>query len=342
MGTLSIAMIVKNEAAHLPECLAGLRGLADEICVVDTGSSDGSIALAEAAGCKRGHFTWCDDFAAARNASLDLCTGEWILVMDADERIAPEDAPRIRALTRAGERRAYRFVTRNYTNAAHLSEFTRCAPDDPWARGFLGWHPSTKVRLFPRHPEARFQGKVHELVNPPLLALGIEILMSEVPIHHYPLTKPESELRRKQEMYIRLGLEKRREHPNDARLAAELGNQYAELGDYRNAAAAYRDAARLEPENPLWLKDLGGMLHLLGRSGDAVNALELSLRLDEQQPEAWRNLGVVHAHGGRWAQALVCFERYARLAPAAEDAERCLALAREQAPLSELETRHHA
>ncbi len=337
MGSLSIAMIVKNEAAHLPECLAGLSGFADEICVVDTGSSDESLAIAARSGCRVAEFAWCDDFAAARNASIDLCRSDWVFVLDADERIAREDVPRIRALAGPELTRAYRFVTHNYTNAEHLSEYTPCAAGDPWSRGFAGWYPSIKVRLFPRRSGARFEGKVHELVNASLTARGIELLNAEAPIHHYPLMKSEEQIRQKQAMYIRLGLEKRRAFPNDARLAAELGHQYADIGDYRNALVAYHDAAKLEPDNPVWLKDLGGVLHLLGRSEEAASALGLALKLDPGLTEAWRNLGVVHAHGGRWAQALACFERYAALAPDAADAGRCLALAREQVPDQESE-----
>ncbi len=317
-------MIVRDEAAHLPECLADLAGLADEICVVDTGSADNTVDIARAFGCRLAFFPWRDDFAAARNESLRLCRGEWVFVIDADERIAAADRPRLRALTDAGPRCCYRFITRNYTNEAHLSDFTPCAPGDPFACGFAGWHPSGKVRLFPNHVGARFEGRVHELVNRSLESQGIAVVDSAIPVHHYPLARPAETVRRKREHYLRLGIEKRRERPDDPHAAAELGAQYMELGDYAAAAAAYRDAVRLDAAaveksggapNPAWLRELGGALHLAGRSEEAAQALRIALKLAPESPGGWRNLGVVQAARNAWSEARDCFARAAALAP---------------------------
>jgi glycosyltransferase involved in cell wall biosynthesis len=82
---LSVAMIVKNEARCLARCLSSLRGVADEMIVTDTGSSDNTVNIAGEFGAKVSHFDWINDFAAARNFSLAQATGEWILVLDADE-----------------------------------------------------------------------------------------------------------------------------------------------------------------------------------------------------------------------------------------------------------------
>ena len=68
--TISVCMIVKNEEKTLPVCLKSLEGIADELIVVDTGSTDSTVAVAEAAGAKVFHFEWVDDFAKARNFSL--------------------------------------------------------------------------------------------------------------------------------------------------------------------------------------------------------------------------------------------------------------------------------
>ena len=98
---LSLAMIVRDEASDLPRCLDSARGMVDEMVVVDTGSADATRDVAAAAGALVHDVPWRDDFAAARNASLDLCRGRWVLVLDADEVLAPSSAGLLRAWVEA-------------------------------------------------------------------------------------------------------------------------------------------------------------------------------------------------------------------------------------------------
>src|SRR5580658_6526740 len=108
---LSAAIIVRDEAEHLDGCLTSLRGLVDEIVVVDTGSSDDSVAVAHRHGAIVGHEPWQGDFATPRNRSLDLCSGEWILYIDADERVrAGDNDERRRGLAAASEFAALRVL----------------------------------------------------------------------------------------------------------------------------------------------------------------------------------------------------------------------------------------
>ena len=84
-------MIVKNEARALGRCLDSVRDWVGEMVIVDTGSTDDTVAIARAHGATVSHFEWCDDFSAARNAALDLATREWVLVLDGDETCHIED-----------------------------------------------------------------------------------------------------------------------------------------------------------------------------------------------------------------------------------------------------------
>lgn len=328
---LSIAMIVRDEAAMLPEFLARAAPHADEIVVVDTGSRDGTVDIAAAAGCVVAHFAWRDDFSAARNASLDRCTGDWVFVLDADERLDAAGWAAVRALTAGPANACYRFITRNYTHAAHLAEFVHCAPDDPHARGFAGWYPSGKVRLFPNRAGACFEGEVHELVNASLEARGFEVRTADAPIHHYPLLKPEAALQAKRAHYLALGRAKAAARPGEVQPQLELGAQYLETGDYANALRCYQAALRIEPAHPVALKDLGAVLHLLGRNGAARQALELAVRAAPDAPDAWRNLGVVLAAQGDWTEAAGAFARAVAKAPGRGEPLRLLALARLEA-----------
>ncbi len=88
MAKLSVCLITKNEEANLARCLESLRGLWDELIVVDTGSTDRTVEIAHSFGARLFHFTWQDDFSLARNFCISQATGDWILSIDADESIA--------------------------------------------------------------------------------------------------------------------------------------------------------------------------------------------------------------------------------------------------------------
>ncbi|MFF2912226.1 glycosyltransferase [Paenibacillus sp. NPDC057934] len=91
MKRLSVCMIVKDEEELLPRCLDSVTGIADEIIIVDTGSTDRTKQIAEEYSAKLYDYTWSNDFAAARNESLRYASGKWILVLDADEYLAKEE-----------------------------------------------------------------------------------------------------------------------------------------------------------------------------------------------------------------------------------------------------------
>ena len=87
MPTISLCMIAKNEEKYLEQCLNSVKGLADEIIIVDTGSTDRTKEMAKNFNARIFDFKWIGDFSAARNESIRHAAKEWILVMDADEVI---------------------------------------------------------------------------------------------------------------------------------------------------------------------------------------------------------------------------------------------------------------
>ncbi len=145
-ASLSACLIVKNEAARLPRCLASLRGVVDEIVVVDTGSTDESVAVAKRFGAKVSQFAWCDDFASARNVAIERASSEWVLTIDADEWVKAGSAA---ALTGALNDRsvvAYRVKLINHLDGDRRDE-------------------ELLTRLFRRRADIRYRGRVHEQVT---------------------------------------------------------------------------------------------------------------------------------------------------------------------------------
>ncbi len=88
MNPIALVMIVRNEARCLARCLDSVRAHVDEMLVLDTGSTDDTVAIAERSGARVARFDWIDDFAAARNAALGWVDAPWRLVHDADEWMA--------------------------------------------------------------------------------------------------------------------------------------------------------------------------------------------------------------------------------------------------------------
>ncbi|MFM7477225.1 MAG: glycosyltransferase family 2 protein, partial [Microcystis aeruginosa] len=96
MPKLSLCMIVKNEAENLRRCLDSVKGVVDEMIVMDTGSTDDTIAIAKSYGAIVPSYDWRGNFSDARNEALKYVTGDWILVLDADEELNPAIVPKMR------------------------------------------------------------------------------------------------------------------------------------------------------------------------------------------------------------------------------------------------------
>ena len=143
MVSVAAAMIVRDEERFLPGCLASLRGKVDEIVLVDTGSQDRTVAIAEQFGARIFHYAWSDDFAAARNRGLDEVRADWVLYIDADERLyTPNDA----TLGHCIEPQA-------------IAAFVQFRPKSGYTR-------YRELRLFRRDTRLRFTGVIHETIVP--------------------------------------------------------------------------------------------------------------------------------------------------------------------------------
>jgi tetratricopeptide (TPR) repeat protein len=163
---VSAALIVRDESAFIEDCLASLAGQVDEIVVVDTGSVDDTIQKARHFPIRLHKFKWCQDFAAARNYAISQASGDWILYIDADERLEVPDPSIWRESLADKSKAAWRL-------RFHLR---------------VGWTPAFELRLFRNDPRIRFQGviheRVHDAVNRVCRSDGLEVGRCDVSIHH--------------------------------------------------------------------------------------------------------------------------------------------------------------
>jgi glycosyltransferase involved in cell wall biosynthesis len=165
MSGVSVVVAVRDEASQLPGCLARL-GFADEVVVVvDDRTTDQSAAIAEATGARVLHHAF-DGFANLKNAGLDAATSEWLLVVDADERVGPSLAREIRSVLDQ-DVDAFRIPRVNYFYGHRMN--------------FGGWK-ETHIRLV-RRDVARYVGELHETFRFAPSAPRIAALSS--PLHHF-------------------------------------------------------------------------------------------------------------------------------------------------------------
>lgn len=262
---LTACLIVKNEEAHLDQCLSSVAKICDEIVVVDTGSTDRTIEIAEKYGAKIGHFDWCDDFAAARNVSLDMATGDWALWIDADEELTPESHNAIREALIRPHFGGY------FIRIVNLM----CEEND--ANQYI----HTPVRLFRRIPEIRFEGRIHEQVLQSFEEHGfMAATLSNATIKHYGYQP--TVMREKDKLARTISMLERevKENPRDAFHWFNLANAYSVGRRPSDAEVAARLCINFLPDNapyaPVVFQILTSALIAQDRPDEALQECEVA------------------------------------------------------------------
>src|SRR4051794_25220584 len=168
-ASVSLCMIVRDEAHQLGECLTPVAHLFDDIVIVDTGSHDATRDVARCFTPRVLDFTWRDDFSAARNESLRHAQGQWVFWLDADDRLTPGNVAGLEKLLESLDGRPM----------AYLMD-TVCLAGGPGDLEQRLTHP----RLFRRHEGLQWRRRIHERLDPWPTTLGYEVAFSDVRIDH--------------------------------------------------------------------------------------------------------------------------------------------------------------
>ena len=230
---LSLCMIVKNEEKMLADCLESVKNVVDEIIIVDTGSTDKTLEIANKYGAKIYYFDWIDDFSEARNESIKHSTSQWILYLDADERLTPESQNAIRMLI-------------NTANEEVGAYYIVIESDHRQLDGSAEKHKGAYPRLFRNlgYPNIKFMGRVHEQISPAITAMKKLTLPSDLVIEHLGYNLPEEEMTKKVNRNYKLLLEHVKDEPTNGYAWFQLGQTLGRMELFKEAEDATRLAIR--------------------------------------------------------------------------------------------------
>jgi len=303
---VSLCMITKDEEQFLGDCLAGVRGVVDEIVIVDTGSTDRTVEIAESFGAVVLHEPWTDDFSAPRNVGLEAATGDWILVLDADEVLSAEQAAQVREL-----------VEDQGVSGYHL-RFTNLYSGGK-TQGVL------MVRLFRNLPGVHYVNRIHEQVSPSLIQvgepLGLVMSICDIEVVHKGYSEEIIESRGKNERNERLFKVQLEERPDD------IYNLY-KYGDFLRRIPGRQHDARntlekclelilaLPPGAPRGLPFAGEVAALTSleyarddRFGRANEILEAAFRRFTPTPNLHYIAASVAFYQQQWDEAIAHYQR---------------------------------
>ena len=339
---LSLSMIVRDESEQIEAALASVTGFVDEMVVLDTGSSDDTVAIAERCGAMVASMPWPGDFAPARNRALELVRGDWVLVLDADERLRPEArAPLLELMARP-----------------ELLVITLLRQEE----GALQSPYSSVSRLFRRHPALRWSRPYHAMVDDSVTELlqrepHWRIAQCPEPALLHTGYRPELLADGRKARLLRQAMEAElRERPGDPYACAKLGALLVEEGERaagialleqglgrcpggadperfelllhlaiaqtsRQPARAihlYRQALALPLDPRLTLAARLNLASLLLEEGTLEEAARLCREATEVAPaiaQGWSQLGLVERRRGAIAAAIGAYRQALALDP---------------------------
>lgn len=234
---LGASIIVKNEQDHLRRCLSSIQNLCDEIIVVDTGSTDDTIAVAHEFGAHVLERPWNDDFAAARNFALAAMSSTWVMYIDADEEVVDTNCEMILSVLHNGDEIAAVGVKL----IAHY-----------------GWTPYIDYRIWRNKPGIQFRGEIHETTLPDIRSFaerdGERLVIADLTIQHHGY---EGDMTAKHRRNLPLLLAQLDETPRRINIWNHLGRVYAALGEYELAEKSWKSGIQIvDKDGPLGATDV--------------------------------------------------------------------------------------
>jgi glycosyltransferase involved in cell wall biosynthesis len=267
VAKLSMCLITKDEGRNIAACIESVSEAVDEIILVDTGSKDDTVRIAARYGARIYEFPWSDDFAAAKNETLKHATGDWVLALDADERLDPANCEKIRQLLENPAYQAYMLQLRSpYT----LKSSTQ------------GINTTLAIRLFQNTIGLSYHGRLHERILARTAKREISVANTNITIDHLGYQgNIEPKYRRN------LSVSQRQKTKHDAFFRYDMARSYMGLGQYPEAMKELKQGLEVSG-TAAWLRAqmyvlLGDLLIYINKDTEsALTAWQQAMEIDQK------------------------------------------------------------
>ncbi len=300
-ATLSVCVITKNEGRFLRTCLQSIQEIANQIIVVDSGSTDATLEIARSFHADISTIEWLNDYSFARNQAISKCIGEWILFLDADEYLQNPKAL-INRIKNVSDSRLGGFLIERTDIYRHKES------------GLLIHYPVGLVRLFRNNAGFKYSGAVHEQVNTSITSqgFGIEVLIGCQIIHQINEYE-DAALNIKQRRYLTLIREELIKSPENDWMNYQKAKTLWFLDEKEEAKKVFA-AISEQTKSELVIRcscycNLAILLMEEGNTGKALEVVQKSLALNPHQSMGRMVLGNILYQENRFREAIQAFRK---------------------------------
>lgn len=296
---LSLCMIVKNEENYLRKCLESVKNIVDEMIIVDTGSVDGTVAIAESLGAKVFNFPWNGSFSDARNYSLKHAKGDWIMIMDADEELEKCKPDEIRELMNETDADAYFFETISY-----LGDEVGCDVVK-----------NMNLRLLKNKKGYFYCNPIHEQIYGSIIAANpsAKFINKSYKVYHYGYLNKSINEKNKRERNMSLLEKELKKVPGYTFNLYNLGSEYCAMENYKKALElfekAYQNFIPQEGFGPVMMFKMANCYLELERHEEALKLCDAGLAYYPLFTDLEYMKGIIYGETGNNAMAARHFKR---------------------------------
>jgi len=295
---LSACLIVNNEERHIAHCLASIQQFVDEIIVVDTGSTDKTKQVAAAYHAKIYDYSWTNNFAEARNFSIEQASGDWILYIDADERLEASNGAILRTVIQEEKARLFGFKVVNYYGELPVS--------------YEKAHVLAQNRLFKKQG-AQFTGAIHEQLSFSPQLETEEHRLLPLSIFHYGYLTERIEEKDKLNRNLAILINEKVKDSNNPWIDYHIANVLYQLNEkvkaYEFVNLAITGFIALQKLPPSLLYKLKYSIVLDTQLPEGVDrSIEMAIKIHPDYPDLYYMKGLILKQLGRDAEAITAFD----------------------------------